>query len=149
MLTRCIHGSGRGLAIAVLLAAVAGCPKKESAKTETEPPAAETAAPAKAMAEKTAEGEANQPAKSDAEIQAEVEAILAKADQFDGLADKIVSKCAACALAMDGSPDYAVTAHGYTLHMCSAHCKESFEKDMDRSILAMNVPDSPPAEGME
>jgi YHS domain-containing protein len=141
MLTRCIQGLGRGLAIAVLLAAVAGCPKKESAKTEAKKAATETAASGRA----TAEGEAGQPARSDAGIQAEVESVLAKADEFDGQADKVVSKCAGCALAMDGSPDYAVTAYGYTLHMCSAHCKETFEKDPTKAILAMKVPETPPA----
>jgi YHS domain-containing protein len=141
MLTRCIQGLGRGLAIAVLLAAVSGCPKKESTKGEATKPAEETAAPAKAMAE----GEAGQPA----EIQAEVETILGKADAFDGQTDKVVSKCAGCALTMDGSPDYAVTAYGYTLHMCSAHCKETFEKDPTKAILAMTFPEAPPAEEME
>jgi YHS domain-containing protein len=145
MLTRCIQGLGRGLAIAVLLAAVAGCPKKESAKSEATKPAAEAAAPAKTMAE----GKAGQPAENAAEIQANVETILAKADAFDGQTDKVVSKCASCALAMDGSPDYSVTAYGYTLHMCSAHCKETFEKDPAKAILAMTFPESPPAEEME
>lgn len=78
------------------------------------------------------------PAKADA---ATVEARLAKADAVDGKTDKVVTKCAGCALGMDGSADHALNAHGYTLHLCSGHCKEQFAKDVDKSIMAMELPE--------
>lgn len=70
-----------------------------------------------------------------------VEARLAKADALDGKTDKVVTKCAGCALGMDGKAEHSIAAHGYTLHLCSAHCKEDFSKDVDKSILAMELPE--------
>ena len=70
----------------------------------------------------------------------QVTAKLAKADAYDGTEDKVVSKCAACALRMDGSDDYALEVHGYTMHFCSADCKESYEADSDGAVMAMKIP---------
>ena len=110
--------------LATLLTATAltGC-KKDEAKETQEPvaAAADTAAPA-------------------ASAQA-VEAILARADAFDGKVDKVVTKCPACALYMDGLEEHKLEAHGYTMYFCSAHCVEQFAKDPDASILAMQFPE--------
>ncbi|MFC2173981.1 hypothetical protein ACFLU6_15365 [Acidobacteriota bacterium] len=71
---------------------------------------------------------------------AEVRAKLAKADLVDGTADKVVTKCGACALNMEGSHEHTASVSGYTLQFCSAHCKDSFTKDVNKSILALNLP---------
>lgn len=71
-----------------------------------------------------------------------VEAILAKADAYDGTTDKVVSKCAACGLGMGGSEEYALATHGYTMHFCSQDCKGKFETDTDKAVLAMKIPDA-------
>lgn len=78
------------------------------------------------------------PAEADA---ASIEAKLAKADAADGKTDRVVSKCAGCSLGMDGKAEYSLAAHGYTLHLCSDHCKSEFGKDVDKSITAMEVPE--------
>lgn len=70
---------------------------------------------------------------------AKVTAILAKADLKDGTEDKVVHKCAACALRMDGSADNELAVHGYKMHFCSSGCKDGFAEDTDAAILAMNV----------
>ncbi|HWL94032.1 MAG TPA: hypothetical protein VNT79_10900 [Phycisphaerae bacterium] len=66
-----------------------------------------------------------------------VAARLAKADAADGKTDKVVVKCAACALRMDGSPDHALVVHGYTMHFCSAPCKKSYEANPDQEIMKL------------
>ncbi len=70
----------------------------------------------------------------------EVMAKLAAADLLDGKSDKVVSKCASCALAMNGDPQQAWETHGYSLHFCSAGCKSGFEKQGDQAILTMEIP---------
>ncbi len=70
-----------------------------------------------------------------------ISAILVKADVVDGKADKVVQKCAGCALGMDGHEDHTIKAHGYTLRFCNGNCKKAFEKDTDKSILSMKIPD--------
>lgn len=67
----------------------------------------------------------------------EATAILAKADALDGTTDQVVSKCAGCMLAMDGKPEHALTAHGYTLHFCADTCKANAEPKLDRVIAAL------------
>ena len=64
---------------------------------------------------------------------------LAMADAVDGKVDHVVSKCAKCMLGMDGSAEHAAKYAGYTLHFCSADCKEGFEKDPEQSVLALKV----------
>ena len=54
--------------------------------------------------------------------------ILAKADQVNGTADKIVTKCARCNLAMDGTKEHALKVGEYTLLFCSEDCKQTFAK---------------------
>lgn len=69
-----------------------------------------------------------------------IEAKLAAADAVDGTTDKIISKCPACNLSMDGSSEHELVAHGYTLHFCSAECKDHFAADVDKAIMEMQVP---------
>jgi YHS domain-containing protein len=57
------------------------------------------------------------------------EARLAAADLADGAEDHVVSKCAVCNLSMDGKPEFSSTYSGYSFHLCSAHCKETFDHD--------------------
>ena len=59
-------------------------------------------------------GNAPAPAPAGPELMAK----LGKADAVDGKVDKIVSKCAGCALGMDGKADHAVKVGEYTLHLC-------------------------------
>ncbi|HNO76602.1 MAG TPA: hypothetical protein PKN33_00965 [Phycisphaerae bacterium] len=59
----------------------------------------------------------------------ELKARLAAADAADGDADMVVNKCATCALRMDGKAENELKLEGYTLHFCSAHCKETCAKD--------------------
>lgn len=102
---------------------VAGCEKS--------PDAPQPAASASANGSETGEaGEAG------------VEAILAKADAYDGTTDKVVSKCAACGLGMGGSEEHALATHGYTMHFCSSDCKGKFDTDTEKAVLAMKIPDA-------
>ncbi|MEW6338916.1 MAG: hypothetical protein AB1625_16130 [Acidobacteriota bacterium] len=55
--------------------------------------------------------------------------VLAAADRADGAEDRVVGKCAVCKLGMDGSPEFTSVHAGYALHLCSAHCKETFDHD--------------------
>jgi len=66
--------------------------------------------------------------------------ILAKADLVDGTADKIVARCAACDLAMDGSKEYSLKVGQYTLLFCSEDCKQTFAKDPEKSVLGIKLP---------
>ncbi len=75
----------------------------------------------------------------DAETEAKVKAKLVKADAVDGQVDKIVAKCAGCSLAMDGSEKYTMPLAGYTLHLCSEHCKTNFSKDTAKKLLAIEI----------
>jgi len=65
---------------------------------------------------------------------AKVAAGLKTADAADGTEDKVVHKCAGCALNMDGSADHTISHNGYTLHMCSTMCKAHFEKDLATNL---------------
>jgi hypothetical protein len=55
---------------------------------------------------------------------------LKTADAADGTEDKVATKCAGCALAMDGDAAHSVSVDGYTLHLCSASCKSHFSTDV-------------------
>ena len=65
---------------------------------------------------------------------------LASADAFDGKEDKTVTKCAGCKLGMDGDASHKIEAHGYALHFCADACKKHFAKELDKSLLAMEIP---------
>ncbi len=120
MKTRLVHGVIGCLAVALVLTTTPGCRKekpvqKESAKEEAE-------------------------VEKDTDKTAAVEAKLAEADALDGKTDKVVSKCAGCALGMDGKSEHALEVSGYTLHFCSEDCKTGFEKDTTKAILALKIP---------
>jgi hypothetical protein len=119
MISRAVKCWGCWVVAGALLVS-AGCKKEEPA---------EPASAIGALAEKAAEaGETT------------VAAVLVRADKVDGTQDKVISKCPACALSMDGSPDHTLKAEGYTLHFCSADCKDAFASDMTKSILEMKFP---------
>ena len=67
--------------------------------------------------------------------------LLAKADAADGTADKILNKCVICMLGMDGSPEHSASYGGYQLHFCSEHCKETFTRNPEQSLLALEFPE--------
>ena len=73
--------------------------------------------------------------------QAEVEAKLAQADLLDGEADKIVMRCASCALKMDGSSDHALKVLDYTLYFCTERCAKSFAENTTKAVLALEIPE--------
>jgi YHS domain-containing protein len=137
MKTRITHMLYCCLAVAIALTVVLGCRKEQP----TEQPKEEAAAqPKEQPAAQPKEEPKEEPAKAEAKTEADVEAKLAEADEVDGTVDKVVSKCAACALGMDGKAEHALKVSGYTMHFCSAKCKEGFEKDTTKSILALKVP---------
>lgn len=70
-------------------------------------------------------------------------AILAAADEADGTVDSVVHRCAVCGLAMDGSPEHASYYKTYTFHLCSSHCKETFDHD-PAAVLARLEPEPEP-----
>lgn len=76
------------------------------------------------------------PAVTDA---ADAVAKLVRADEQDGTADKVIGKCVMCGLRMDGTPDYTSSHAGYTLHFCSADCKQHFDDGPAAAIAALNV----------
>jgi YHS domain-containing protein len=75
------------------------------------------------------------------EATTEVVAILARADALDGAEDKVVTRCGACNLAMDGNDANTITIEGYTMYFCTPKCKEKFEKETVKAILAMEFPE--------
>jgi hypothetical protein len=77
--------------------------------------------------------------------QAQVDAILARADQVDGAADHVVSRCPGCQLHMPGTEAHTVQMGDYALHFCSEDCKSRFGKDLEKSVLALAVPEETPA----
>ena len=121
MKTRLAHGFSGCLAMALVLAATPGCSKEEPAQKEL---AKEEGEVDRAVAMKAA-----------------VKAKLAMVDKFDGKTDKIVSKCASCALGMDGKSEHALGVSGYTLHFCSEYCKTRFEQNTTKAILVLQIPE--------
>ena len=69
---------------------------------------------------------------------AETIAKLAKADAVDGKTDKVVSKCAGCALGMDGKAAHAANLGEYTVHFCD-HCADK-TKDVEKIGMALKLP---------
>lgn len=71
---------------------------------------------------------------------AEIKAKLADADAVDGTVDRVVAKCAICALGMHGSAKHASSFEGYSLQFCSADCKKLFDKDPIKTVAALKIP---------
>ena len=85
---------------------------------------------------------ANPPADSNpAAPSAAVVAVLAKADAVDGTIDKVVHRCAGCALGMDGMAKHSMKVGGYTMHFCKEGCLAMFSDDTEKAILALKVKD--------
>ena len=110
------------LAMALLGLSILGCSKEEASDSGT--PAADVV----------------KPTPGNAELQAKLEAKLSQADLLDGQTDKIVTRCASCALSMDGKSEHALKALDYTLHFCTEGCAKRFGENMTESILAMEIP---------
>ena len=71
----------------------------------------------------------------------EVEAArLRAADGVDGTTDRVVSKCAVCKLAMDGTTEHSSRFEGYELHFCSPECKETFDHDPHAVLRRLHAP---------
>jgi hypothetical protein len=70
----------------------------------------------------------------------EMTEVLAKADALDGQSDKIVSRCASCALGMDGSKEHSLHVGEYTMYFCRDDCEQAFSKDVATSVLGLKVP---------
>lgn len=85
--------------------------------------------------ERPSPSEPSAPVEEEPAIDVDAAAVLAMADRADGTADHVVSKCAACALAMEGDAQYAVEFEGYEVHLCSEGCKEHFE-EAPRKVIA-------------
>lgn len=124
-----------------------GCDKQSSSQVqvpaEAKPaapgsvePAAKPTTPAPASTDQAPQT-ASQPAASAAEIKAQVEARLAAADALDGTVDQVVTRCANCRLAMDGSREHTAEFEGYTLLFCTSFCRDRFLKDPQALILAL------------
>ncbi len=75
------------------------------------------------------------------EAKTEAIALLAKADALDGAEDKVITKCASCGLAMDGKDENTIVVEGYTMKFCSPKCKEKFDKEPLKAVLAMEFPE--------
>lgn len=65
---------------------------------------------------------------------------LAAADEFDGKADKVVSKCPACKLGMDGHAENELAVGDYKLMFCNADQKKAWAVDPNKEILALEIP---------
>jgi len=97
-------------------------------------------------------GESHQTARHDDEEQAAdvvpeevsetlVAAKLAGADLVDGEADHVVSRCAGCALAMEGKAEHALQVEGYEMHFCSDSCQSNFEEDTLAKVAQLDIPE--------
>ena len=64
---------------------------------------------------------------------------LAAADAVDGEIDKVVSNCLLCGLGMPGDAQHTVAASDYKLHLCSDHCKQSFEQDPAQALATVKI----------
>ena len=62
---------------------------------------------------------------------------LVRADAADGSTDQVITRCAGCALHMDGSADHNLEVGGFDLHLCSAACKKRFASDLSVSLASL------------
>jgi hypothetical protein len=74
-----------------------------------------------------------------APITPEVLAKLAQADAKDGTVDKVVHRCAGCALGMDGKAEMSLKVQDYTMHFCKPKCVDKFAPDPATAILALKI----------
>jgi hypothetical protein len=81
------------------------------------------------------------------QISTELAAVLAKADAVDGTEDHVISKCPGCKLNMAGKASNAMQVGDYSLHFCSATCKDNFAAKGEEAILALEIPEADGHEG--
>lgn len=86
------------------------------------------------------EGDSTTAAVTNVSIDDSLNAKLAEADAADGNADKTIHLCYSCALGMDGSAEHSVEVNGYTAHLCSEYCQESFSKDAETIVTDTKIP---------
>jgi hypothetical protein len=67
---------------------------------------------------------------------------LSAADELDGVADRVVSKCGGCALTMDGSEENVLEVAGYEMRFCSKECKDKFARNPEDTVLTLTIPGS-------
>lgn len=119
------------IGVALMMVACGGGEAESSATTSSaenqtsETPAAEESAPA------TSE---------DLTENAAIMATLNAADAFDGTVDKVVTKCASCALMMDGKPENKADVAGFEMHFCSTACQESYQTNAKGRLETLKVP---------
>ena len=142
MLTQLFKGRVLCLVLVGVLVVLGGCKKEGATEPATEPAPAEIEAPAEAAAPAVA-APAEKPAETASadDPMAEGKAKLAKADLLDGKEDKIVTRCAGCALKTDGKPEHSLEVLGYTMHFCSDKCLKSFSADTTKAMLALEIPE--------
>ena len=73
------------------------------------------------------------------EASPELAAKLAGADLADGTADRIITQCPGCGLAMEGTDDHVSQVADYSIHFCSDSCKDSFSEDPEGMLMALVV----------
>lgn len=66
---------------------------------------------------------------------------LAKADQLDGQADQVITRCYSCELGMDGHQEHAVTMGDYTAHFCSEYCQSHFVENAEDVVKNTSMPE--------
>jgi len=117
--------------ILLLILATVGCSQKaEQAATET--------VDASTVPPSTIE-------KISAEVTPELSAQLVAADRLDGSEDKVVSKCASCALHMNGKEEFALELADYRLDFCSDFCQNNYREDGAGKLMALKIAAAPEA----
>lgn len=142
MLTQLFRGRVLCLVLVGVLVVLGGCKREAATTPATEAAPAETVAPAEAAAPAvTAPDEKPGDIASGLDPMAEVKAKLAKADLLDGKGDKIITRCASCALKMDGKPEHSLEVLGYTMYFCSDKCLKGFSANTMKSVADLVVPE--------
>ncbi len=72
-------------------------------------------------------------------ITEETLAKLALADAKDGKVDKLVHRCAGCALGMDGEEKWPLQVQDYNMHFCKQACLDRYAKDPAKAIAALKI----------
>lgn len=69
----------------------------------------------------------------------EMAATLAKADAKDGAVDKVVHRCAGCALGMDGKAEMPLQVGEYTMHFCKPACLDRYARDAKGELAKLKA----------
>ncbi len=110
------------MAIAGLCVHVLGCSQEENSTVE---PVISIATPA----------ERTDPAP--VQLDSSMEATLRAADAHDGQADRVISECSECSLAMSGDSEISSQVGDYEIHFCGWGCKARFDADPGAGIESM------------